>query len=152
MPHSLGTPPMEPCPEQQTDGKKSPSTSKRDRRLDQAQVTFLPGISQMVGCSWVRGVGWNDFLASGSWFKRIRVDLTAVPGLFSMDLVGCRPVLMLRLALLVVQEDTSPVAINPFLGSGSLLVHPDAALANLRRSIARRMSRNNSRGTATSAI
>jgi len=36
---------------------------------------------------------------------------------------------MLRLAQSVVQEDTSPVAINPFLGSGSLLVHPDAALA-----------------------
>jgi hypothetical protein len=50
---------------------------------------------------------------------------------------------MLRLAFLVVQEDASPVAINPFLGSRSLLVHPDAALATRSRSIARRMSRNN---------
>ena len=40
------------------------------------------GISQMVGCSWVRGVGWDDFLASGSRFKRIWVDLTAVSGFF----------------------------------------------------------------------
>jgi len=74
------------------------------------------------------------------------VDLTAVSGFFSMDLVGCRRVLTLRLALLVEQEDTPSMAINPSLGSGSLLVHPDAALANLRRSIARRMSQNNSRG------
>ena len=75
------------------------------------------------------------------------MGLEAPSGGFSLDLVGFRPVSMLRLALLVVQEDTSPVAINPFLGSRSLLVHPDAALATRSRSITRRMSRNNSRGT-----
>ena len=80
------------------------------------------------------------------------MGLEALSGGFSLDLVGCRPVLMLRLALLAVQEDTSPVAINPFLGSGSLFVHPEAALATRSRSIARRMSRKSSRGTALSAI
>jgi hypothetical protein len=78
--------------------------------------------------------------------------LKAPSGGFSLDLVGFRPVFALRLALLVEQEDTSPMAINLFLSSGSLFIHPDAALATRSRSIARRMSRNNSRGTATSAI
>ena len=80
------------------------------------------------------------------------VGLEASSDGFSLDLVGCRPVLMLRLAFLMVQENTSPVAINPFFDSGSLPVHPDAALATGSRSIARRMSRNNFRGTATSTI
>ena len=43
---------------------------------------------------------------------------------------------MLRLALLVVQEETSPAANNLFIGSGSLFLHPDAALATRSRSIA----------------
>jgi hypothetical protein len=80
------------------------------------------------------------------------VELKVLSGGFSLDLVGFRPVWTPRLALLVDQEDKSPVAINLFIGSGSLFIHPDAALAIRSRSMARRISRNNSRGTATSAI
>jgi hypothetical protein len=49
-------------------------------------------------------------------------------------------------------EDTTSVVCIVFMRVLSLFLHPDAAMGNLRRSIACRMDRNNSLGTATSAI
>ena len=49
-------------------------------------------------------------------------------------------------------ENTSSVVSSIPLRLLSLFLHPDNTVANLRRSIAFRMSRNNSRGIATSAI
>src|SRR5208282_5104267 len=49
-------------------------------------------------------------------------------------------------------EDTSSVVSSIPLRLLSLFLHPEVAVANLRRSIACRMDRNNSLGTATSAI
>lgn len=49
-------------------------------------------------------------------------------------------------------QDTSSVVSSIPLRWLSLLLHPDIAVANLSRSILSKMARNNSRGTATSAI
>ena len=49
-------------------------------------------------------------------------------------------------------EDTSSVVSAIFMRLLSLFLHPDNTVANFRRSIAFRMSRNSSLGTATSAI
>ena len=49
-------------------------------------------------------------------------------------------------------EDTSSVVSSISLRLLSLFLHPDVAVANLSRPIPSRMTRNNSRGTATSAI
>jgi len=49
-------------------------------------------------------------------------------------------------------EDTAPVVFIVFKRVHSLFRYPDAATGNLSRPIPSRMARNNSRGTATSAI
>jgi len=49
-------------------------------------------------------------------------------------------------------EDTSSVVFRILMQFVSSFFYPDATAGLLRRSMALRMSRNNSRGTATSAI
>jgi hypothetical protein len=49
-------------------------------------------------------------------------------------------------------EDTSSVVSIVFMRVLSLFLHPDAAAGDLNRPIPSRMARNNSLGTATSAI
>jgi hypothetical protein len=50
------------------------------------------------------------------------------------------------------REDTSSVVSALFMRLLSLFLHPDNTVTNFRRSMAFRMSRNNSQGTATSSI
>ncbi len=80
-----------------------------------------------------------------SLFSKSTVAFSAARDLFRRDFVLHRP-------FSPGCEDTSSVLAVVFMRLLSLFLHPDIAVANLSRPILSRMARNNSRGTATSAI